>query len=293
MLQKIFVIVFILAYNSLSFSQPRYVTTIHPFKEILHSVVEGRGTVHEIIPPGASPHTYEMRPSDMRKVEGATALIFGAPNLDGWAVKLQSNHSIKFVELIPASYRIHFKGHSHHHGDEHGAGHESDIDPHFWTDPLTVRALLPNLVQKLISIDPEGADIYQKNAHHFGAHLDSLHLKIEKILAPVKTRTIMLSHPFFQYYCQRYNFTIVDIIEKSPGKEPTPREVKKLIDRVKTDNVSALCTHPQLPDRAAKLVAESTNTGLVELDPLGGVKNRQSYDDILLYNTHKLTEALK
>lgn len=291
MLKKIFLIISVFAY-SLGFSQPRYVTTIHPFKEILQSVIDGRGTVHELLPPGASPHTYEMRPSDMRQIEGATALFYGAANLDGWALKLQLKQTVEFVELIPASYRIHFKGHSHHHGNEHETAHESDIDPHFWTDPLTVQALLPGLVQKLISLDPEGTEVYQSNTKQFSAHLDSLHLKVRDMLAQVKTRNVMLSHPFFQYYFKRYHIKVIDIIEKSPGKEPTPREVKKLIDRVKSDHVSAICTHPQLPDRAAKIVAESTGAKIVELDPLGGIKNRQSYRDIILYNTRKLAEAL-
>ncbi len=290
MFKKLLIIIYIFAYTW-SYSQPRYVTTIHPFKEILHSIADGRATVHELLPPGASPHTYEMRPSDMRKVEGATALIFGAPNLDSWALNLQSKQSIELVELIPESFRIHFKGHAHHHGEEHG--HKSDIDPHFWTDPLTVQALLPNLVQKLISIDPEGAENYQGNANRFSAHLDSVHLKIQELLAPIKTRTVMLSHPFFQYFLQRYNFDTVDIIEKSPGNEPTPREVKKLIDRVRSNHVSVICTHPQLSDRAAEIIAESSGAKIVELDPLGGVKNRLTYDDILLYNSRKLAEAFK
>ena len=97
----------------------------------------------------------------------------------------------------------------------------------------------------------------------------------------------------FQYYFRRYNFTVAGIIEKSPGKEPTPREIKGLIDRVHADNVAAICTQPQLPERSAKLVAESTHTKIVALDPLGGVDNRQTYDDILLYNTRKLLEALQ
>ncbi|MBD3288193.1 hypothetical protein GF337_05260 [candidate division KSB1 bacterium] len=292
MIKKILILCFILT-AGWCYAQSRYVTTIHPFKEILQSVVGSRGTIHELLPPGASPHTYEMRPSDMRKVEGATALFYGASNLDNWALKFQTKQTIAFIELVPESHRFHFNGHIHIHGEESEAEHESHIDPHFWTDPLTVKALIPNLVQKLATLDPGGEQTYKKNAEKFKVRLDSLHLKINKLLAPIKIRTVILSHPFFRYYFQRYNFTVTDIIEKSPGKEPTPREVKNLIDKVNSEQVSVICTHPQLPDRAAEIVAESTAAKVVELDPLGGLENLQSYDDIILYNTRKLVKAMQ
>jgi len=279
-------------------AQPRYVTTIHPFKEILQSVVGERGEVVALLPPGASPHTYELRPSDIRKVEQAEALFYGANNLDAWATKFGSRKKIELIQLIPEEFLIHFTGQdeaAEHEGSSASLHHhdEGDIDPHFWTDPLTINAMLPALVTKLCELDPPGAAIYKKNAALFSERLILLSQQISEKMAPYQGTAIMLAHPFFQYYMKRYGLTPVALIEKNPGKEPTPRDVKNFIQIVNTEKVRLIFTHPQLPDRAAKLVAEATGVKIVELDPLGGVAGRQNYDELLLYNTQKIVEALE
>jgi zinc transport system substrate-binding protein len=54
--------------------------------------------------------------------------------------------------------------HNHHHGtDEESLG----IDPHFWVDPLTVRAMLPALLNELIKIDPENEEYFRSNEKLF------------------------------------------------------------------------------------------------------------------------------
>jgi len=278
-------------------AQPRYVTTIHPFKEIMQSVVAERGEVVALLPPGASPHTYELRPSDIRKVEQADAVFYGAANLDSWAMKFDSRNKIELVQLIPEEFVIHFSGQEGAAEHEESASshqhHAGAIDPHFWTDPLTINALLPALVSKLCELDPSGADSYKKNAMLFSERLVLLSKQISEKMAPFRGMPIMLSHPFFQYYLKRYGLTTVALIESNPGKEPTPREIKQFIRIVNSEKVRLIFTHPQLPDRAAKLVAEATSVKIVELDPLGGVAGRQNYDELLLYNTQKIVEALE
>ena len=99
-MKKTFIFVLLLSFNS-AYSQTKYVTTIHPFHEILKNITGARGEVHRILPPGASPHTYELRPSDLRIVATATALFYGSENLDAWALKFKNgqtrflNHMMK------------------------------------------------------------------------------------------------------------------------------------------------------------------------------------------------------
>jgi len=283
-------------------SQTRYVTTIHPFQEIMKSVVKNRGEVYRILPPGASPHTYELRPSDIRKVETAAALILGGKNLDEWAFKFQHPNRIELLNLIPADYLLHleFESQDEHQHAKHEKvvasqhhHHRGGIDPHFWTDPLAVKALLPPLVEKLCLIDKEGAETYKKNTAKFSTYLDSLFTVINKKLKPIQGKAVMLSHPFFRYFFNRFGIELVGIVEINPGKEPTPKDIKEMIGLVKDNKVRAIFTHPQLPDRAAQLVAEATGAKVYQLDPIGGVPGRQSYDELLLYNVQVLLEALR
>jgi len=277
-------IIFILLLTATLHAQPRYLTTIHPFQQILQEVVGTRGTVEAIVPPGASPHTYELRPSNMRSASAALALFYGAEDLDAWATHIPVAHRVELLALVPDSLKLELNAaHAHHSG----------IDPHFWPDPLVVKALLPGLVKQLSRVDPAGAEIYTKNAAIFAGKLDELQRQIAQQLAGVRGKTVMLSHPFFSYFFNRFKIRLSDEIEKIPGKEPTPRELKILIDAVHQNQIQAIFYHAQLPDRAARLVAESSRIPLVELDPLGGRPGRISYFELLRYNAQIVLEALK
>ena len=78
---------------------PRYVTTIPPFEMILTPVVEGRASVVSLLEPGASPHTYDPTPSDVRTVTTAEAFVYGAESLDGWAAHLPAKLSTLMAGL--------------------------------------------------------------------------------------------------------------------------------------------------------------------------------------------------
>ncbi|MEE4310569.1 MAG: metal ABC transporter substrate-binding protein [candidate division KSB1 bacterium] len=273
-------------------SQSRYITTIHPFETILMSIVGDHGHVSKLLPPGASPHTYELRPSDMRHVASATAFVVGGENLDDWALNLSNPHIIELLHLIPSDSLIRIETHGRKpHGDHHH--HHAGIDPHFWTDPLLVKSMIPGIVDTLCALDPDGRAVYRENAGVFMSGLDSLHVQITEILEPHVGSAVMLSHPFFQYFLKRYGFRLAGIVETSPGTEPSPKELRKNISMIVNEDVRAIFTHPQLSNRPALLIAESTDVKICELDPIGGVGGRMTYEELMIHNARKIAEILR
>ena len=285
---KKYVFILLLLFTSLVWSKPRYATTIKPFEEILKAVVGDQGTVFSILPPGASPHTYELIPSDVKRVAKAKALFYGSPDLDKWALVFYKRNKIELMSLVPQEKKLDIK---YYYGKNEGK--TLGTDPHFWTDPLTVKAMLPTLTDTLCGLDPEGSEHYRKNALLFSAHLDSLNDKISELLTPLENKSVLLSHPFLQYYLKQYHFNLVGVIESVPGTEPTTKEIMQIIKKTRKEKAKAILTHHQHSDRPAVVIAESTGIQIYELDPIGGKVNRQTYDEILLFNTHKILEALQ
>ena len=277
-------------------SQVKYVTTIHPFQQIVKNITDERAQVDCLLSAGASPHTFELQPSDLLKVEKAWAIIMDGAGLDSWALKFQNSHKIQLITLIPDSILIHTENkrknsETHHPSQLHT--HTGGIDPHFWTDPLAVKSILYPLVDSLCTIDMEGCDIYKANTIQFAVNLDSLNARTMRALASVRNTAVMLTHPFFVYYFKRYGINLVGTIETAPGVEPSPKEIKKIIENVKRLKVKAIFSHPQLSDRSAQIIAEATGIKVYQLDPLGGVKGRQTYEKLLDYNTQIILEALR
>jgi ABC-type Zn uptake system ZnuABC Zn-binding protein ZnuA len=268
---------------------PRYVVTGHPLEAILGELTRGRAEVDNLLPAGASPHTYEPVPSDLRRAESATALFFVSPSLDGWAARLPARDKIEVLALVPRDARLpDLEVHETHAGETEAGG-----DPHFWTDPLLVKAVVPGLVEQLCRLDPAGADLYRRNGAHFTEQLDVLHAEISRRLAPLAGRPVVLFHPSFQYLIHRYGLELAGVVEPSPGKEPTPRRLEHIVQLVRRRGVKAVFGEPQLPRRAAENVAEAAGVKLFLLDPMGGVPGRLTYAELLNYNARVLVEALQ
>lgn len=267
--------------------RPLFVTTIPPFAAIAAPVVGERGAVTALLSAGDSPHTYEPRPSDVERIRHATALLYGAPHLDEWAVDLPATHRIALLDLVPPGFQRPSVA-----TIEAEAAHGGAHDPHFWTDPLAVRALLPALADTLCALDAEGCSTYVANADSLAAALVDLDAELRGQLDPVRDTPVMLAQPFFQYFTHRYGPEVVGVVEPQPANEPSPRALQGLVERARRMGVRAIFVQRQLPPRAAEAVAEGAGIPVVALDPLGGTAGRMTYRDLLQYNAQVIRDAL-
>ena len=262
---------------------PRFVTTIPPFEMILTPLVAGRGTVDRLLEPGASPHTYDPTPSDLRATTNATALVYGAEHLDGWAATLPASRRLSLLSLVPPSARLSFDG------EGHGGG---VVDPHFWTDPLAVKQLVPVLADTLCAMDPAGCSTYRANADSFATALAPLDAQLQALLQPVRDTPVLLAQPFFRYFLRRYGPRLVGVVEPQPGAEATPRQLHRLVEEARAVGARAILTQRSLSDRSARAVAEASRIPVVSLDPLGGTEGRRTYEALLQTNARILHDSL-
>jgi ABC-type Zn uptake system ZnuABC Zn-binding protein ZnuA len=271
---------------------PHYVVTIRPLELIVGEIVAGRGTVHRLIDPGTSSHTYEPRPSDAKASQSATALLFVDRDLDGWATGLPARRRLALFPLVPDRNRVtygaephlHEECTDHDHDHDHDHAHANgDPDPHFWTCPLVVADFAEALAGELARLDPPGADTYRRNAAAMAQRLRTeLHPQLEQLLAPIKGQHAILFHPSFNYLFHRYGIVLAGVIEPAPGKEPSPAMIRDLINLAREKNVRALFSEPQLPPRPVQIIAEATGLPLSVLDPIGVNPNYRRLDDLLL-----------
>lgn len=273
-----------------------FVATIQPVYLIARELTEGRATMSRLLDPGASPHTYDPRPSDVRSAERATALLHVSADIDGWAAGLPSREKVALLPLIPPALRIHFDGDGHvcphDHGHDHGHGH-ADEDGHFWTDPVVIGALLGPLAEELGRLDPEGREHYLANAQRMEARLSELHEELATLLGPIKGSRCILFHPSFNYMFERYGIEVSAVLEPSPGQEASPAWLRDIIRKVEPEAVKAIFTEPQLSRRPAEVLAEASGLPLFEIDPIGVHEDLAVIDDLLLHNARVLREALE
>lgn len=277
-------------------SKPLIVVSNQPLMMIMQEIVGPKIQLECITKPGDSPHTYSPKPTDAAKAANAAIFLYTSESLDAWTGNLITKHSIEVLNLVPNDFKLsNCETCSHHHESDATSTHnhkDGDFDPHFWTDPLTVKAMLPNLVDTLSKLIPDYAQTFKTNADLFAKRLELLNKQIAQILSEKQGKSVFMFHPSLKYFINRYGLQYGGSIEVAPGKQPSPNYLKQLSDKINATNTKAIFSEPQLSEMSAKAVAENTGTLLFVLDPLGGEPGRTKYSDLLLYNARILQKAL-
>lgn len=271
----------------------RFVATIPPLAFVLRELA-GDTAVAVLLPPGASPHTYEPRPSDVAAAQRSAAFAYVAPALDGWAARLPARRRIEMFALVPPALRLPLPPPDAGEARALEASVDDGApDPHFWMDPVVVRAVLPALTDSLCAVDPERCALYRGNAARFADTLRALDAELAATLAPLRGRAVVLFHPSMRYLLARYGIRVAAMVEPSPGQEPTPRRVEALAAIVRRTGATTIYTEPQLPRRPAEVIAELAHVRLDELDPLGGTPGRDTYAALLRYDAGVLRRSAR
>ncbi len=279
-MKKIVVVLFvILAFCGRNEKGNIILTSNYPLKLILQEITKGRFAVECLVPPSVSPHTFQPKPSDIAKIEKSVLFFYTSDLLDQWISKSIEN-KISVFNFLPISKKLTF---------EDG----KTYDPHFWTDPTAVIAIIDSLAKIISNVDAVNSSFYLANADTFKTKLAKLDISTDLRLNPIKGKSIFLFHPSFRYFLNRYGLQYGGSVEEIPGAEPTPNHISNIIDRIHKSGTKAIFSEPQLNPNSAKVVAEIANVRLYELDPLGNHLEIDTYEKLLLYNTEILLKAMQ
>jgi ABC-type Zn uptake system ZnuABC Zn-binding protein ZnuA len=254
-------------------------TSNHPLKLILQEIAATRIKVECLVPPSVSPHTFQPKPSDITKIEKSALFFYTSDLLDHWISKSIEN-KISVFDLLPNSKKLKFE--------------EGTIeDPHFWTDPTAVISIVDTLANIIANFDPQNRNYYLAKADLLKIKLTQLDRNIDSMLTPIKGKSVFLFHPSFRYFLLRYGLKYGGSVEEIPGAEPTPNYLSELIKRIRESGAKAIFSEPQLNPSSAKVLAETANVKVYEIDPLGSKHGIDSFDKLLLYNTEIFLKALQ
>jgi zinc transport system substrate-binding protein len=228
--------------------------------------------VSVLVGPGQDPHTFEPTPKLMAKLADAKVLFkMGFPFEETLIKKVGS--TFKNLEVIDLQQGIKLRAmteeEEHGHGDAEKDKHEheaNEMDQHTWLDPQLAKIQAKSIADTLIRIDPGHKDQYEKNLKGFQADLDAVHEQLTKALAPVKGKRFFVFHPAYGYLGDAYG--LKQIVVQLGGKEPTARQLARLIELAKANDVRVIFVQPQFSKKSAEVLAKAIGGSVVPLDDL-------------------------
>lgn len=290
------------------------VATIFPLADWARQVGGERVYVETLLPAGASPHTFDAAPRDMRLIAQSQLFLKTGLKMDDWGASLVRSsgkdgprvisvgdllldeaklpnveHLDIAVENVGVEESHEHDGHNSHAGHSHG-----NVNPHFWLDPELAIASVTIIRDALIEADPEGKTIYEANAGEYLQKLDRLDADLGLTLKPYSGRAFVSFHNAWPYLARRYHLKIAAVIEEYAGKTPSEKYLRTVTDRLKTLQIRTVFTEPQLNPHVAEMIAEAVGGSVSTLDPYGteGNANRGSYLKMMKYNAEQLASAL-
>jgi zinc transport system substrate-binding protein len=266
----------------------RVVATIFPVADMVRQVGRDAVEVTTLLSAGASPHTFEPTPAQVRAVAEAAVFVEVGAGLDAWAATLRAAHAGPMI-VITLAAGVPLLGTTEEEGARHGG------DPHIWLDPVLVRDhLVPAIASGLSRADAGHAAAFRAAAGAFEAALTQLDAEIRATLAPASSRNYVAFHSAWRYFAKRYDLHEVGTVESFPGKEPSAQEIAAIVEKARAARVRALLIEPQFSPRLAEQIAHEIGAQVVTVDPLGGpdVPNRQHYLDLMRCNLRAFAKAL-
>jgi zinc transport system substrate-binding protein len=269
--------------------QPKIAATIFPLYDITRNIVGEKFETLVILPPGGSPHTYELSPQQAMRLE-AVALVFAIGHrLDDWTASV--------IEVAPRARKvvvdrgIALRSFAENHNEDEEHAHEG-VNPHYWLSVANASVIAGNIAEEMIVYDPKNESYYRANLENYRRELNALKAEIEGKLSGLERREMVIFHDAWQYYTDEFGLRIVATFEPSPGKPPTPRHLADLHDAVEKYDIRSVFSEPQLSKTTIEQFVSDLGLTLYILDPIGGVGKVDSYTRLMRYNTDTIVEAL-
>jgi ABC-type Zn uptake system ZnuABC Zn-binding protein ZnuA len=242
------------------------VTSVSPITNIVKNIGGDRIELTGLVPEGVNSHTFELVPSDVIKVNDADLVIIDGlgleTNIENVAQGAQGkNPQLQILKLgdstiTPAQWVFDFSF----------PREEGDPNPHLWLNVAYAMKFANLTRDKLTEMDPQNAQYYSDNTDRYISLLTKLDKGIMQAVqtVPPQNRKLLTYHDSWAYFAPRYNMTVIGAVQPSHFGEPTPQEVAKLIDQIRSEEVPVIFGSEVFPTQVIDQIAKEGNVKIVE-----------------------------
>ena len=257
-------------------------TTFFPLYDITGKIAGEKAEVFSIVPAGAEPHDYEVSPYDLQRVAESKAFVVLGVEFTQFEDKLVQAAGGN-LEVIPAAKDVPLLDST-----------DNVKDPHIWLSPNNVKVMVRNINEGLKKADPKNADYYEQNAKKVIENLTMLDSKFKLALSNCNKKLILVTHNAYSYIGKDYGFKTIYISGLDPESEPTPKQIKALVDASKQNNIKYVFYEELVDPKIARTIASEVGAQTLELNPLEGSKNpSEDYFSMMRKNLINLKIAME
>nr|WP_286222872.1 zinc ABC transporter substrate-binding protein [Marinobacter sp. LA51] len=263
-------------------AETNVVTSLKPLTLLAHGIATADTTITTLVPPGSSPHNYNMKPSQRRALDDADVIFWVGRDLETFLSRLltgadfrQRTVSLALDEPVMAESETaddhdehdhdepaEHEGHGHH---DHGDGE----DPHIWLDPALAEGMVEKMHNSLAQQPNADTAALARNLKQFKTRLAATEAEIRAKLEPAHDISLFAYHDAFVRFAEHYGLNLEGVLTLNPELTPGARHIAKIQDQLGQGHHPCLLTEPQFNPGIWEVITENLNVTFSEWDPLG------------------------
>ena len=239
-------------------------TTFTIIADLAENVAGDAADVVSITRPGAEIHNYQPTPKDLLRVRDADLVLWNGLGLERWFRKFMSRiRSATDVVVSDGVVEIPIQQ----------GPYRNKPNPHAWMSPGDVQIYIENIRRALSEADPANAEVYNANAKSYSQQIQQLvePLKARINSIPQSRRWLASSEGAFSYLARDFGLQEIYLWPINADAQGTPQQVRRLIDSIRDNEISAVFSESTVSDKPAKQVARETGAtygGVLYVDSL-------------------------
>ena len=237
--------------------------TLEPLRYFTEAIAGENYQVVSMVPKGSSPESYDPTPQQLVNLSKSQAYFrIGHIGFEqAWMKKLEANcPDMKVYDTSKGIDLIRDKG--HWHGDHF---HEGGVEPHIWNSTQNALIIADNIYQALCELDSTHQADYKYRLDSLKQSIRQTDAETRRLLENADS-TFLIYHPALSYFARDYGLKQISIEEG--GKEPSPAQLKKLIETCRNENVHTIFVQQEFDQRNAQLIAHELGINIVSINPL-------------------------
>jgi zinc transport system substrate-binding protein len=269
-------------------------TGLPQFKTFIEKVGGNKVKVTNLLSPGDSAHTYTPSPLTLATVMRShiyfsSGLLFEeriasklADSVSG-PIFINLSERLPLIEADDCGCSLSLQTDEHKHNDQTNS-HSMDL--HTWLDPVNVMTMCIRIKEVLSQNDPDNKSLYAENCLKYINKLKEVDQSIQKIFETHIHKSFYVYHPALGYFAQRYQINQIPI--ETGGKEPSGRQLTKLIREAELNNAHTIFVQKGFSVSAAERLAATINGKVEFIDPLA-----EDYCNNLLQIANQISNSMK
>jgi zinc transport system substrate-binding protein len=293
MIKPILIIV-LFSMAQITFAAPMKIgITLHPYYSYVANIVQDRAEIVPLVQAGFNPHSYELQPSDLKRLMTMDALVVNGIGHDEFAfraletLEAQKNEGGNSLRVIYANKDVPLLGVDNRPGA---------WNPHTFVSINAAIRQVYSIARELGELDAENAKFYKKNAVAYARKLRMMknHYSKELLGLDLSDVRIASTHNAYGYFLQEFGIGVDSVIEPAHGVEPSASQLQDTIDRIREANVQVLFSELNMDYRYVATVEKATGIKLYHFSHLtfGEYDKDQVYREMEA-NLKTLVSALK